>query len=133
MSRSKKDAQDKSTFVTRNGLWKWRVLPFGLTSPPATFERLMEKIVRGLQWKTLLLYLDNVIVYSPDSESHLTRLEEVLKRFCTAKLKLKSQNCEILHLSVKFLGHVVSAEGVKTDPDKVRAAENGRYPAVNRN
>jgi len=52
------DAQEKSTFVTRNGLWKWRVLPFGLTSAPACFSRLMETVMRGLHWKTLLLYLD---------------------------------------------------------------------------
>ena len=51
------DAQEKSTFITRSGLWKWRVLPFGLISTPATFQRLMENVLCGLHWKTLLLYL----------------------------------------------------------------------------
>ena len=51
------DAQEKSAFATRSGLWKWKVLPFGLTSAPATFQRLMEQVLRGLHWKTALLYL----------------------------------------------------------------------------
>ena len=69
------DAREKSTFTTRNGLRRWKVLPFGLTSGPATFQRLMEKGLQGMHWRTLLLYLDDVIVISPDFESHLERLE----------------------------------------------------------
>jgi len=60
------DAQDKAAFITRNGFWKWKVLPFGLTSALATFQRLMEQALSGLHWKTLLIYLDDVIVISPD-------------------------------------------------------------------
>ena len=75
------DAQDKSAFITRSGLWKWKVLPFGLTSAPACFQRLMERVLHGLHWKSLLLYLDDVIVISPDFETHITRLSEVLERF----------------------------------------------------
>ena len=72
------EAQERSTFVTRGGLWKWNVLPFGLTSAPATFQRLMEKVFRGLHWKTLLLYLDDVIVIGTSFEQHCERLVEVL-------------------------------------------------------
>ena len=60
------DAQEKSAFITRSGLWKWKVLPFGLTSAPATFQRLMEQVVMRLHWKTLLLYLDDIILIAPD-------------------------------------------------------------------
>ena len=67
------------------------VLPFGLTSAPATFERLMEKVLKGLQWKTLLLYLDDMIVFSDSVEAHMDRLAEVLQRFRTAGLKLKPE------------------------------------------
>ena len=65
------DAQEKAAFATRSGLWKWKVLPFGLTSAPATFQRLMEKVLHGLHWKTLLLYLDDVIIIAPDFQTHL--------------------------------------------------------------
>ena len=60
-------AREKSAFVMRGVLWQWKVLPFSLTSAPATFEQLMKKVLKGLQWQTLLLYLDDVIVFSKDS------------------------------------------------------------------
>ena len=122
------DAQDKAAFVTRGGLWKWRVLPFGLTSAPATFERLMEQVLKGLQWKSLLLYLDDIIVYSTDFNSHLERLRVVLERFKAANLKLKPSKCELLQREVKFLGHVVNEHGVSTDPDKVKAVREWPTP-----
>ena len=90
------DAQEKLTFTTRSGLWEWKAFPFGLTSAPATFQRLMEQVLGGLHWKTALLYLDDVIVISPDFMSHLQRLEEVLQRLQSAGLKLKPQKCELL-------------------------------------
>ena len=122
------DAQEKSTFATRSGLWKWKVLPFGLTSAPATFQRLMEQVLHGLHWKTLLLYLDDVIVISPDFDSHLQRLEEVFSRLQDAGLKLKPTKCELLQDEVHYLGHVVSAEGVATDPAKVEAIKKWEPP-----
>ena len=105
-----------------------KVLPFGLTSAPATFERLMERVLKGLQWKTLLLYLDDVIVYSPDVDSHLDRLAEVLARFRCAGLKLKPAKCELLRREVSYLGHVVRAQGIATDPAKVAAVANWQSP-----
>ena len=123
------DAQEKSAFVTRSGLWRWKVLPFGLTSAPATFERLMERVLHGLQWKSLLLYLDDVIIFSTDFASHLSRLEAVLQRLAGAKLKLKPSKCSLLQSEVKYLGHVVSKHGVKTDPEKVEAVREWKTPA----
>ena len=122
------DAQEKAAFVTRGGLWKWRVLPFGLTSAPATFERLMEQVLKGLQWKSLLLYLDDVIVFSPDFQTHMDRLGTVLARFRQANLKLKPSKCELLQERVRYLGHVVSREGVSTDPEKVKAIKEWQVP-----
>ena len=122
------DAQEKSAFATRSGLWKWKVLPFGLTSAPATFQRLMEQVLRGLHWKTALLYLDDVIVIAPDFSSHLQRLEEVLQRLQGAGLKLKPQKCELLQKRVRYLGHIVSADGIATDPEKIEAIEEWPPP-----
>jgi len=73
------DAQDKAAFITRDGLWKWKVLPFGLTSAPATFQRLMEQVFSGLKYRTLLIYLDDVIVISPDFATHVSCLREVFE------------------------------------------------------
>ena len=81
----------------------------------------MEQVLHGLHWKTLLLYLDDVIVISPDFESHLQRLQDVFDRLQDASLKLKPSKCELLQDEVHYLGHVVSSDGIDTDPDKVAA------------
>ena len=122
------EAQQRSAFVTRGGLWRWKVLPFGLTSAPATFERLMERVLKGLQWRTLLLYLDDIIVFSKNFQSHLERLEEVFQRFRAARLKLKPGKCQLFQKEVSYLGHVVSQDGVATDPEKVEAVRNWPSP-----
>ena len=72
-----REAKKKLVFEIRGGLWQWKVLLFGLTSASATFERLIEKVLKGLQWQTLLLHLDDVIIFSKDFESHLEQLAEV--------------------------------------------------------
>ena len=81
----------------------------------------MEQVVHGLHWKTLLLYLDDIIVIGPDFETHLARLGEVLGRLRGAGLKLKPVKCELLQTKVGYLGHVVSQRGVSTDPEKIEA------------
>ena len=122
------DAREKSAFATRSGLWKWRVLPFGLTSAPATFQRLMERVLYGLHWKSLLLYLDDIIVIAPDFKTHIQRLEEVFRRLQGAGLKLKPSKCELLQEEVRYLGHIVSPAGVATDPEKAEAVRDWPVP-----
>jgi len=111
------DAQNKAAFITRDGLWKWKVLPLGLTSAPATFQRLMEQVLSGLHWKTLLIYLVDVIVISPDFPTHVSRLREVFDHLRAAGLKLKPSKCALLQPEVTYLGHVVGRDGVATDPE----------------
>ena len=88
----------------------------------------MEKVLLGLQWKSLLLYLDDVIVFSSDFDTHLQRLEVVLQRFRGANFKLKPSKCELLQKEIQYLGHIVSNEGVKTDPEKVKAVVEWKTP-----
>ena len=99
-----------------------------LTSAPATFQRLMERIFHGLHWKTLLLYLDDVIIMAPDFQTHMNCLEQVLQRLDAAGLKLKPSKCKVLQKEVKFLGNIVGADGVATDPAKVEAVEHWPTP-----
>ena len=115
------DAPEKSTFATRSGLWKWKALSFGLTSTPATFQRLIEQVLLGLYWKTLLLYLEDVIVISPDFDSYLQRLEEVFRQLQDTGLKLKPTKCELLQDEVHCLGHGVCGKDVANDPAKVES------------
>ena len=127
------DAKQKSAFVCGEGLYQFRVMPFGLVNAPATFERLMERVLTGLQWQTCLVYLDDIIIYSKGADEHRRRLEEVLGRLDAAGLKLKPSKCQLMRKSVTFLGHVVSSEGVATDPEKVKAVREWQTPDTLRN
>jgi len=112
--------KEKTAFTTKFGLWEFNVMPFGLCNAPATFQRLMEQVLMNLQWKILVLYLDDVVVYASTVEEHLKRLEMVFQRLRSAGLQLKSKKCDILKSNVAFLGHIIDQHGVHTDPDKVQ-------------
>ena len=121
--------REKTAFTTRHGLFEFQVMAFGLCNAPSTFQRLMAFVLAGLQWQTCLVYLDDVIVFGRDFEEHLVRLREVFERFRQAGLKLKPSKCFLLRPKVPFLGHVISADGVSTDPDKIRAVEQWPIPS----
>ena len=107
---------EKTAFTTGDGLYQFKVMPMGLTNAPPTFQRLMELVLRGLHWSTRLVYLDDVIVVGKSFSDHMTNLEQVLSRFRDANLKLKPSKCHFLHTQVRFLGHVVSKDGILPDP-----------------
>ena len=115
------DDQPKSAFITDNGLYEWLVMPFGMSNAPATFQRLMDAVFAGLKWKTLLVYIDDIIVYSPDFDSHLISLREVFMRMSDSQLSFKSSKCHLLQSKVKYLGHVVDRDGIYPDPEKTLA------------
>ena len=114
----KKDDREKTAFCTQEGLFEFKVMPFGLSNAPATFQRLMDLVLAGLQWSHCLVYLDDVIVLGRSFEDHLSNLCLVFQRFRNAHLKIKPSKCELLKKEVCFLGHLVSEEGVATDPSK---------------
>lgn len=114
------DDRDKTAFICHRGQYRFRTMPFGLNGAGATFQRLMDLVLTGLNLETCLVYLDDIIVFSSTPEEHLQRLRQVLERIQSCGLKLKPSKCALLQRSVNFLGHVVSADGVATDPEKVR-------------
>lgn len=119
----------KTAFTTGRQLFEYKVLPFGLTGAPATFERLMDNVLAGLHWETCLVYLDDIIVFSESFDSHLEKLQQVFDRLKGANLKLKPTKCSLFKRKVKYLGHVVSSEGICTDPEKVEVIENWLTPS----
>ena len=121
-------AKIKSAMVTKQGLFEWNVMSFGLTGAPATFQRLMETALRGLQYEVCHIYLDDVIVFAKNEEELIDRLETVLDRFRRANLKLKPKKCVLFRKQVEFLGHIVSANGVATDPKKSEKVMNWPVP-----
>ena len=111
----------KTAFTTGSGLYQFTVMPFGLCNAPATFERLMERVLSGLPWEVCLLYLDDIIVHAKTFKAELERLRSVFARLREAGLKLSPKKCHLFKKRVVFLGHVVSEEGVSTDPEKIKA------------
>ena len=120
--------KEKTAFCTKYGLFQWKVMPFGLCNAPSTFERLMERVLQGLQWESAVLYLDDIIVFSGTVDDHIQRLEEVFQRLRGANLRLKPKKCHLFKEEVQFLGHVVSEKGVATDPEKTKAVQDWETP-----
>ena len=120
--------REKTAFATKDGLFQFKVLPFGLCNGPATFQRLMDLVLSGLQWSTCLVYLDDVIILGHDFSRHLQNLVQVFNRIREAGLKIKPTKCNFLQKSVKYLGHIVSETGIATDPAKVEKVSNWPVP-----
>ncbi|GBL58161.1 Retrovirus-related Pol polyprotein from transposon 297 [Araneus ventricosus] len=106
-------------------------MPFGLCNAPATFERLMETVLRGLSSEACLVYLDDIIIVERTFEEHLNNLRKVFQRLQKVKLKLNLKKCRFFQVEVIYLGHVISAEGVKTDPEKIKAVVDWSRPETN--
>ena len=124
------DAKQKSAFCTTSGLYQFKVMPFGLTNAPATFQRLMERVLAGLQWQICLVYIDDIIIFGKTIEDHIQQLQEVFNRLKMAGLKLKPKKCCLFKREVHYLGHVVSEKGIQTDPEKIRAIEEWKEPTT---
>ncbi|PAA55822.1 hypothetical protein BOX15_Mlig019225g1 [Macrostomum lignano] len=121
--------QDKTAFaVPHRGQFRWKVMPFGLVNSPATFTRLMAAVLDKQMWKTCLVYIDDLLVWSTDVDEHLRRLEEIFSKLRQANLCLKPQKCHFLQKQVKFLGHTLSAAGISTDEEKVQEVKNWPTP-----
>jgi transposase InsO family protein len=114
-------SREKTAFITTSGLYEFNVMPFGLTNAPATFQRLMDLVLAGIKWKCCLVYMDDIIIFSTSFEQHLLDLREVFERIHGAGLFVKPSKCDWCQNSIKYLGHVISAEGLSPDPDKVAA------------
>uniref|UniRef100_A0A3Q1EKL9 Gypsy retrotransposon integrase-like protein 1 n=1 Tax=Acanthochromis polyacanthus TaxID=80966 RepID=A0A3Q1EKL9_9TELE len=120
--------KEKTAFVTPVGFWEFNRMPQGVTNAPSTFQRLMEKSMGDLHLKEVLVYLDDLIVFSDSLEEHEQRLLRVLNRLKEYGLKLSPEKCKFFQTSVKYLGHIVSERGVETDPDKIHALKSWPVP-----
>jgi hypothetical protein len=120
--------RDKTTFVTRKGSWRYKVMPFGLATAPGTFQRLMDMVLSGLTFEMCMVYLDDIIVFSNTFEEHIDRLAQVFQRIKEAGLKLKPSKCHLFACSVEFLGHVVSEQGIQTTEEKIETVKNWPVP-----
>ena len=120
--------KEKTAFVCPLGFWEFNRLPQGVTNAPSTFQRLMEKCVGEMNLKEVLVFIDDLIVFAPTLEEHEERLMRVLNRLKDFGLKLSVEKCTFFQTSVHYLGHVVSKNGVETDPAKIEALRSWPPP-----
>ena len=118
----KESDRRKTAFITKYGLFEFVRMAFGLCGAPATYTRVVNLILRGLNWNVVLAFLDDILVLGKNFEDHLSNLRKVLVRFREYKLKLKPSKCELFQQQVEFLGRVVSKNG----SDKSRTYQSGR-------
>ena len=128
--KMREEDKPKTAFMTRKGLFQFRVMPFGLTNAPATFQRLMDTVLRGLQWEKCLVCLDDIIVFGPTFDETLENLRCVSQRLKAAGLKLKASKCHWFQRSVKYPGHIVSSERIACDPDKIEVVQAWPEPTT---
>ncbi len=118
----------KTAFVCPLGFWEFNRMPQGITNAPSTFQNLMERCMGDLNRKEVLVFIDDLIIFSESLEEHESRLLHVLKRLKEYGLKLSPEKCNFFQTSVRYLGHIVSENGVETDPVKIEALKTWPRP-----
>ncbi|XP_070140317.1 uncharacterized protein [Drosophila kikkawai] len=114
--------------VPGRGLFHWKVMPFGLHSAPATFQRALDSVIGPELEPSAFAYLDDIIVIGTTLDEHIENLREVFRRLRHANLKLNRDKCSFFQRSLKYLGHVISESGIHTDPDKIAAIRELQPP-----
>jgi hypothetical protein len=126
--RIKEGDEYKTAFRTRLGLFEYKVMPFGLTNAPATFQTMMNEILRDVLDKIAIVYLDDILVFSRTREEHIQHVRQILHRLRDHNLYAKHDKCDFFAEKLTFLGYVVSAQGISMDRTKVLAIRKWGYP-----
>jgi hypothetical protein len=116
----------KTAFRTPSGLYEFLVMPFGLMNAPATFQSEMNRLLGHLNF--VVVYLDDILIYSPTEQEHHVHVRRVLDILRRDKLIAKLKKCDFFKNELAFLGHIISADGVRPDPDKIRIVQEWPTP-----
>ena len=113
-------SREKTAFIMHSGLYEFNVMPFGLCNAPATFQRLVQRVLMGLE-SFCSVYIDDILVFSANPEEHVEHLRQIFGRLRRFGLKLHPEKCKFGRSRVEYLGHVISEEGISPNPDKDKA------------
>ena len=125
------DSKTKTAFLTPHMTpcqWEYNYLPYGVTGGPATFMRVMDTLLHGIAYRIALAYMDDIIVFAPTRLACMDRLAEVFNRLIDGKLKLKASKCTFFKEETAYLGHVITKDGIRTDPAKIQAVMHWKTP-----
>ena len=126
--RMDEETKHKASFVTRNGQYTWNRMPFGLRNAPITFQHTMNDVLRGYIAKFCIVYVDDIVVFSKDFDQHMQHLQLIFDRLEAANLTLKLSKCQFAVSRVKYLGHILSPQGVSPDPEKISIVQDWQPP-----
>ncbi len=121
---------EKTAFICPLGFYEFERMPQGVSGAPATFQRLMERAVGDMHLLEVIVYLDDIIVFGSTLEEHEQRLLKVLDRLEEYGLKISLDKCQLCMSQVKYVGHIVSSNGVATDPEQIAAVAKWKMPTV---
>ena len=121
----------KTAFVSSFGKWEFKRCPFGLAQAPAYFQRLVNEFLSGLTFA--FRYLDDILVFSPDMETHLKHLRSLFEKLREPNLKLKEVKCNFLKKHIQYLGHIVSGEGITPVPGNWKVSDTYCNPRLRKN
>ncbi len=122
------ETKHKTAFVTHQGQYQFTSMPFGLKNAPATFQMAMSEVFRGMNWKNMLVYIDDLILFSNSYEKHMSELKDVFDRLRHYNLKLQPAKCKFGARSVTYLGNIISKHGIAVDPAKTKAMSTFPVP-----
>lgn len=122
------NSRNKTAFLSKYGLFEHQRMAFGLCNAPATFQRALGLVLRGMDWEELLVYLDDIIVLGKTFSESLENLRKAFQRFREYNLKLKPKKCCLFRREVEFLGRIINSEGVHISPDKIETIKNWPIP-----
>ncbi|GKD88117.1 putative reverse transcriptase domain-containing protein [Tanacetum coccineum] len=120
----------KTAFRTRYGYYEFQVMPFGLTNAPAVFMDLMNRVCKPYLDKIVIMFIDDIIIYSRNKEEHANHLRIILELLKKEKLYAKFSKCDFWISIVQFLGHVIDSQGIHVDPAKIEAVKNWASPTT---
>ncbi|KAK6169934.1 hypothetical protein SNE40_018451 [Patella caerulea] len=124
------ETKHKAAFISQEGVFEWERMPFGLSNAPMSFQMVVTDILRDMNYEYVLVYIDDIIIFSKNFDQHLEHLSNVFQKLSDAGIPLKPSKCKFSCEKVKYLGHIISAKGIEVC-QRIKPRHNHKPPLTN--